>query len=106
MITAPDDMLGNLVNRGLEEIAAVKRDVDGWVVTTHCMYPSNGLVRVTVRGGEQTVVVSDEGGAFGEALSAGIPVRDYDRTLGNMVKEQGLFLKNHVIFTPGMPINA
>jgi hypothetical protein len=103
--TAPDHLL-TIVRRGLDETASMKRVGDDLVVTTHCMYPSNGLVRVTVRGGDRTVIASDEGGAFGEALSAGIPVRDYDRTPGNMVKEQGLLLKDGVIFTPRMPIDA
>lgn len=104
MSFAPD--LFEIVRRGLDEVASIKRVGQDLVVTTHCMYPSNGLVRVTLRGGESSLVASDEGGAFGEALSAGIPVRDYDRTLGNIVKEQGLSLKGSVIFTPRMPIEA
>jgi hypothetical protein len=58
---------------GLDEMAVVKRVGYGVRVTTHCMYPSNGLVQVMVRGGVSTVVVSDEGGAMEEALAAGIP---------------------------------
>ena len=91
---------------GLAELASITRVEDGIVATTHCMYPSNGLVRVTVRGGGETIVASDEGGALGEALAAGIDVRDYDRTLAHLVREQGLLIQESVIYTPQMPIKA
>src|SRR5271154_6379798 len=70
------------------------------------MYPSNCLVEVTVRGGQNTIVASDEGGAFGEAMSAGVPVRDYSRRVSHLVTEQGLLMKDGVIFTPSMPLHA
>jgi hypothetical protein len=98
--------LAYFIEYGLAEIASVKRAVDGVRVTTHCMYPSNGLVQVTVRGGAETVVVSDEGGAVGEALSAGIPPKDYNRTLSHLIGDQGLFIEKGVIFTPKIPIKA
>lgn len=104
MTFAPDLM--RLTSHGLSELASVKRVEDGIVVTTHCMYPSNGLVTVTVRGGEETIVASDEGGALGEALAAGIEVKDYDRALSGLVKEHGLIIKEGVIYTPKMPIEA
>lgn len=98
--------LFEVARSGLNEIAAIKRVDDGIVATTHCMYPSNGLVQVTVRAGQDTVVASDEGGAFGEALSAGVEVRDYDRSLGRLVKDHGLLLRGSVIYTPKMPLLA
>jgi len=67
--------LANLIGRNLDSIASIMRTSDGVRVTTHCMYPSNGLVQVTVRGGAETIVASDEGGAAGEALGAGIPFK-------------------------------
>jgi hypothetical protein len=88
---------------GLAELASIKQIDDGFVATTHCMYPSNGLVQVTVRGGLDTIVASDEGGALGEALSAGLEVTNYDRSLAHLVKDQGLLLKNGVIYSPPMP---
>lgn len=105
MSFAPENILG-AIRLGLDEIAAVKRVADGWRVTTHCMYPSNGLVQVTIRGGAHTVVASDEGGAIGEALSAGIPMRDYDHAVARLVRDQGLLIKEGVIFTPQVPIEA
>ncbi len=101
----PDFLLTEVLVE-LPKLVSAKRVHDGVVATTHCMYPSNGLVQVTIRGGEDTIVASDEGGAFGEALSAGIPVKDYDRTLGALVKEHGLLLKDGVIHTPRMPLKA
>jgi hypothetical protein len=52
-----------------KDAAAAEKDSVGDVddalrVTTHCMYPSNGLVQVTVRGGANTIVASDEGGVI------------------------------------------
>ena len=91
---------------GLSQLAPLEQTEDGLVVTTHCMYPSNGLVRGTVHGGVETIVASDEGGAFGEALAAGIEVKNYDRALGHLVREQGLIIRDSVIYTPRMPIAA
>jgi hypothetical protein len=70
------------------------------------MYPSNGLVRVTVRGGKQSVVVSDDGGAAGEALAAGIPVGEHTRPLSQLVRGQGLLVSDGVILSPRMPIEG
>ncbi|MCK1686459.1 hypothetical protein [Bradyrhizobium sp. 145] len=95
-----------VAQHGLSQLASVKCVHDGIVATTHCMYPSNGLVQVTVRGGEETIVASDEGGAFGEALSAGIAVKDYDRSLARLVKDHGLILKAGIIHTKPVPIAA
>ena len=39
--------LANLIGRSLDSIASITCTVDGVRVTTHCMYPSNGLVQVT-----------------------------------------------------------
>ena len=61
------DSLAERTAKGLWGVAKVTPTSDGVRVTTHCMYPSNGLVQVTVRGGE-SIVVSDEGGAVGEAV--------------------------------------
>ncbi|MDO8874518.1 MAG: hypothetical protein Q8M24_14700 [Pseudolabrys sp.] len=105
MSTQAEHLLG-LVKRGLDEAATLSVTGDDLTVTTHCMYPSNGLVKVTLRGGDNTIVASDEGGALGEALSAGVAVRDYDRTLAALVKDQGLRIKDGVIFSPRMPIEA
>jgi len=79
MSSQPD--LANLISRNLDSIASITRTSDGVRVITHCMYPSNGLVQVTVRGGVETVVASDEGGSVGEALGAGLPFKAYNGIL-------------------------
>jgi hypothetical protein len=95
-----------LVLRDFTALLAVEETGDGVRVTTHCMYPSNGLVRVTLRAGRETVVASDEGEAVGEALSAGIALRNPDRILRSIVRQQGLDIHGGVISTPRMPIEA
>jgi hypothetical protein len=95
-----------LIARGLHEIATVKPVEDGVLVTTHCMYPSNGLVRVTIQGGQNVIVATDGGGAMEEATGAGIPVRGYDRQLSHLIKDNGLLISDGIIHTPKMPIEA
>jgi hypothetical protein len=94
------------INRGLGQIAAIEPIADGIRVTTHCMYPSNGLVRVVVRGGAQSVVVSDDQGAIDEAVSAGISVDEHLRAIAHSVKSQGLLMHNGAILSPRIQIDA
>lgn len=103
MSFAPD--ISFVLREGLTEITRLTPVSGGFRVTTQCMYPSNGLVQVTVRGGAQTIMASDEGGALGEALSAGIPKRR-DSALMHLVKDQGLLIEHGIIFTPRMPLEA
>jgi hypothetical protein len=105
MILAHANLLQS-IKSGLDEIVAIAHTEDGVRVTTHCMYPSNGLVQVTVRGGANTIVASDEGGAIGEAVSAGIPVRDYDGKIVHLVRDQGLIVRAGVVFTPQVPLET
>lgn len=104
---SPIDNLADFLSDRLSAMATVKRIDDGGLrVTTHCMYPSNGLVQVTVRSGVSSILASDEGGAMSEALAAGIPMRDFSHQLAHHVREQGLLFKNGMIFTPRMPIES
>lgn len=107
MISPSENILGRLA-RGLSEISTmtIVDDNNGVRVTTHCMYPSNGLVQVVVRGGREEIFASDDGGAVGEALSAGIPVRKIDRQLRFLIRDQGLKIDNGIISTPMMPIES
>ena len=75
-------------------------------VTTQCLYPSNGLVRVFVNGGKGSVVVSDDGEALGEALAAGIVIENPEKLLRGFVKQRGLIIVNGVIRTPVTPMEA
>jgi len=78
----------------------------GVLITTHCMYPSNGLVRVIVNAGLKSIVVSDGGEALGEALAAGVEINDPDKLLRNFVRHRGLEIKNGVICSSVTPIEA
>jgi hypothetical protein len=98
--------LADFVAARLCELVTIKTVSDGVCVTTHCMYPSNGLVQVTLRGGASTIVVSDEGGAMGEALAAGIPIRDFSGSLAHKVTAQGLLFRDGLIYTPRIPVEA
>jgi hypothetical protein len=69
------------------------------------MYPSNGLVTVAVRGGNYSVVVSDDGGALSEVLSAGISNPFTDSQIKNIVGSHGLSVDEGVIFSPPVPID-
>jgi hypothetical protein len=100
---APD--LAEFVGGELSRLTSIKGIDDGIRVTTHCMYPSNGLVQVTVRGGAETIVASDEGGAFSEAASAGIPIGEHHKFLAHLIKDQGLLMARGVVFTPTLPLH-
>jgi hypothetical protein len=98
--------MATLIDRRMREVASVDVVDDAVRVTTHCMYPSNGLVRVTLRGGRETIVASDEGETLGEALSAGLVLKDPERLLKPLVRDQGLLVDKGVIHTPRMPLTA
>ena len=74
-------------------------------IVAHCMYPSNGLVQVTVRGGTETMVASDEGGGFDEAVSAGVQIAEHHyKSLDLLIRDQGLLMKDGIIFTRPLPL--
>ncbi len=104
MTFIPD--IADLVVSGLSNLAAIRRMDDGIRVTTHCMYPSNGLVQVMIRSGTETIVASDEGGAFGEAASAGITIAEHHKSLWYLIRDQGLLMKDGIIYTPQLPIET
>jgi hypothetical protein len=76
---------------------------DGVRVSTHVLYPSNGAVTVTVRGGIASYVVSDDGGALSEIISAGLKTPISDRQIAARVKSQGLHVSRGVILSPQVP---
>jgi hypothetical protein len=73
---------------------------DGVRITTHCMYPSHAYVKVFVRGGTDTFVVTDEGAALREIESAGAEVKNFDRLLRQFVTKQGLQIAKGAISSP------
>lgn len=101
-----NDEIAIQLREGLNRISLIKQVRDSVRVTTHCMYPSNGLVNVTLRGGRETVVVSDEGGAISEAASAGINKVPSDQVLTRIVSPQGLFVKKGIVMSPPVAMST
>lgn len=94
------------IRGGLDEIIEAKVVADHVRVTTHCMYPSNGLVAVCVFGGRDTAMITDGGGALSEALSAGILTRPADHLIEHLVAGQGLEFRSGTICSPRVPMDA
>ena len=106
MRCSPSEALEMVRNRLSDSFPHPEVTDDGVRITTHCMYPSNGLVRVYVKAGAETIVVSDEGEAIGEALAAGLDVSEAGRLARHVVAEQGLSLNHGIIHTPLLPLEA
>jgi hypothetical protein len=87
-ITVRDSMAG---------IARVETADDYVRLTTHCMYPSNGFVRVFVRLSGETAIISDDHGALNEAQSAGLK-KPYDSQLRHVVRPFGAAIRNGNVF--------
>ena len=70
-------------------------------VPTACLYPSNAVVTVYVRGGsEYGAVVSDEGRAVDELTACNREIPDADRFLLRFCRRGGLRAKNGKITSP------
>ncbi len=88
------------VNDALSAISFTQ-EMDGVArISTHCMYPSNSLVSVFVRGGENTFVVTDDGGAIKELTATGIELQHSSRAIDNFVSAQGANYSDGVISSP------
>jgi hypothetical protein len=79
---------------------------DGVRITTHVLYPSNGAVSVVVRGGKNSYQISDEGEGVEAMLSAGISARLSDRAIKAQIRMTGLHVREGVILTPMVPLEA
>lgn len=67
-------------------------------ITTHCLYPSNSLVRVSVRLSGNSAIVSDDRAALNEAQSAGLDIRISDRSIKHLVTPYGATVSNGMVF--------
>ena len=101
-----DPSLRFRIAEALSVICPVEELEAGVRVTTHCIYPSNGLVRVMVNGGVDSIVATDDGEALGEALAAGIEIDNADKLLRGFVQQRGLTIMNGVIRSPVTPMDA
>jgi hypothetical protein len=93
------------VERVMRDFLSVDEINDGVRITTHCMYPSNGLVRVFVRGGYDTIMAADDGEAVGEALAAGLVIDNPDKLLRHLFRDQGVAISRGIIHSPQMPLD-
>lgn len=100
------ETIASSIDRGMRDVSSIEVMGDGVRFTTHCMYPSNGLVRVMVRGGRESLYATDEGEAVGEALSAGATLNNPDRLLRGLVRASGLEIERGIIRSARMPIEA
>lgn len=71
------------------------------IVPTHCLYPSNGIVKVVVEGGRDAFRVHDDGGAFTEFSTSGRVPEVPSATIRFIAARQGLMVtKQGIIQTP------
>lgn len=85
------------IKAAIDGLFKVSGEPDGTSVVTQCIYPSNEFVRVLVRGGTNTFVVSDEGGAIHEIEAAGAEAGNIDKQARKIVDVYGLKISNGVI---------
>lgn len=87
------------ITTALQRIQGMTEIENGVRVNTHCMYPSNSFVRVTVLGSGESFTVSDDAGAFREAEQAGATLDFSDKKFSKTLHAQGLHMRNGVIFS-------
>ena len=94
------------IRAALDQLSGYSEVENGVRLNSHCMYPNNGFVRVLVMGAGDSFTVSDEGGAFREAVLAGAEVDYTDRKFAKAVSAQGLNMRHGVIMSPSVTFEA
>lgn len=84
----------------ISKFVRVEEAHDGVAVTTHCMYPSNALVRVHIRSVGDSFIVTDNGNTMFELKTSGVPVRYSPRAINNYLGERELIFDQGVIVSP------
>lgn len=74
----------------MREWPAIHGDGQRIIVPTHCLYPSNGVVAVTVEGGANEFRAHDAGGAIDEFLASGASSLGSFGAIRHIAKQQGL----------------
>lgn len=90
----------SIVDNVREALSAISffQEIDGVLrISTQCMYPSNTLVSVFVQGGENTFIVTDDGGAIKELTASGVELQHSSRAIDNFVTMQGAKYSNGII---------
>ncbi len=99
-------MTPDAVKDALSRLVTATAIDDGVRVSTHVLYPSNSAVVVAVRGGTDSFVISDDGGALAEVASAGMQTLVNDRMIRAHIKSYGLSVQDGAIFSPVVPLRA
>lgn len=94
------------IHETLANAVRVRRIGDGFRVSTHCLYPSNTAVSVTIRGDISEFVLSDDGGAALEISGAGLAEAVSDRQIKALLRSQGLNISGGAISSPPVPFEA
>ena len=95
------------VKAGLADLSAENMYPDTIRVTTHVLYPSHGLVRVRVSRLARGLVVTDDGGGYNEARSAGATVPNLSRHVRFILSQYGLRMVDTSVVSPVIaPDNA
>jgi len=76
----------------------------GVSVPTHCLYPSNSVVKVTVAGGADLFVVDDNGGSLEELEEVKIAPQNASRLIHKLARSRGLDVsKSGAIYSRSVP---
>ena len=105
-------MISDSTIKEMMQPMTVVTQVDGGIrIGTHCLYPSNGTVAVSIRKQMDSYVISDDRGAVNEANGSGLQfhrlsLANIDKKLKHIIKNQGLLVKDGVISSPRVPLEA
>ena len=97
--------LTEILTESMADLLRIESVEDCLRVTTQCLYPSNGFVRVFVKISGSTAIVSDERAALNEAQSAGLNIDISDRGLRHVVAPYGARVSNGNVLAT-VPIEA
>lgn len=92
--------LQDIISNGLSPFLDFAQIESGVSVKTHCLYPSNATVTVSVRGGPGGYVVMDDGRAMREAAMAGADIPGSLKKYEKIAYKQGLLLSNGIVKSP------
>ena len=92
--------ISEYVNEALKPFSTYQESHGAVAVTTPCLYPSNAMVTVFVRGGPNGAIVSDDGRAIDELTVLNREISDVDRFLSRVCWRSGMNARNGKIYSP------
>jgi hypothetical protein len=94
--------LGDLAGTIEESLTGITRTdllEDSLRITTQCLYPSNGFIRVSVKLSGTMIIVSDDRAGLNEAQGAGLDAEVPDRSLRHLVSPYGAEIRDGNVFS-------